>query len=260
MITDLEETQQIEEMVAQDEAAARDRQAKADAEKARLKFESDLAETDARVKNAREKGVEEERLALLLPIVEAPDVNIPKLFATELKRNGLVPEGAEAVLTAREKKLIQRAYDLRLAEAEAAPTDTQADNAALEAAIPEKGARREPVQMGLPGMAKPKGMQQPEAFSEEDIAAQEEKPFDTVLTPEVLDKTGLPKQSGFYKQLLNMDMADPTQQPIVANIFGRVRQNLMLSPPQKKLLKLLLCRRSAVWLSRVRCLDHAARR
>ena len=238
MITDLEETQQIEEMVAQDEAAARDRQAKADAEKARLKFESDLAETDARVQKAREKGSEETRLELLLPIVDKPDVNIPKLFAKELKRNGLIPEGTEAVLTDREKKLIQRAYDLRLAEAEATPTDTEADNAALEAAIPEKGARREPVQMGLPGMAKPKGMQ-PQAFSEEEVAAQEEKPFDTVLTPEVLDKTGLPKQSGFYRQLLDMDMADPTQQPVVANIFGRVRENPNVKPATKDAIETL---------------------
>jgi hypothetical protein len=241
MIDELE-TQQIEELqagVSPEQLRAELETKQADAEKARLKFESDLAETDARVKNAREKGTEEKRLALLLPIVDRPDVNIPQLFAKELKRDGLVPEGTEAILTPREKKLIQRAYDLRLAEAEAAPTDTQADNAALEAAIPEKGARREPVQMGLPGMAKPKGTQQPEAFSEEEIAAQEEKPFDTVLTPEVLDKTGLPKQSGFYKQLLNMDMADPTQQPVVANIFGRVRENPNVKPATKEAVETL---------------------
>jgi hypothetical protein len=242
MITDLEETQQIEEMVAQDEAAARDRQAKADAEKARLKFESDLAETDARVKNAREKGTEEKRLALLLPIVDRPDVNIPQLFATELKRNGLVPEGTEAILTPREKKLIQRAYDLRLAETpvveDVQVEDTQTDNAGLESAIPERDTQREPVQMGLPGMAKPKGTK-PQAFSEEEIAAQEDKPFDTVLTSEVLDKTGLPKQSGFYKQLLNMDMSDPTQQPVIANIFGRVRENPNVKPATKEAVETL---------------------
>jgi hypothetical protein len=242
MITDLEETQQIEEMVAQDEAEAKARQAKADAEKARLKFESDLAETDARVKNAREKGTEEKRLALLLPIVDRPDVNIPQLFAKELKRNGLVPEGTEAILTPREKKLIQRAYDLRLAETpvveDVQVEDTQTDNAGLESAIPEKDTQREPVQMGLPGMAKPKGTK-PQAFSEEEIAAQEDKPFDTVLTSEVLDKTGLPKQSGFYKQLLNMDMSDPTQQPVIANIFGRVRENPNVKPATKEAVETL---------------------
>jgi hypothetical protein len=242
MITDLEETQQIEEMVAQDEAEAKARQAKADAEKARLKFESDLAETDARVKNAREKGTEEKRLALLLPIVDRPDVNIPQLFAKELKRDGLVPEGTEAILTPREKKLIQRAYDLRLAETpvveDVQVEDTQTDNAGLESAIPEKDTQREPVQMGLPGMAKPKGTK-PQAFSEEEIAAQEDKPFDTVLTSEVLDKTGLPKQSGFYKQLLNMDMSDPTQQPVIANIFGRVRENPNVKPATKEAVETL---------------------
>jgi hypothetical protein len=54
-----------------------------------------------------------------------------------------------------------------------------------------------------------------------------------VLTPEVLANAGLPKQSGFYKQLLNMDMADTAQQPVVANIFGRIRENPNLSTGTK---------------------------
>jgi hypothetical protein len=237
MIDELE-TQQIEELQTADVTTAQ----QDEAEKARLKFESDLAETDARVKNAREKGTEERRLELLLPIVDIPDVNIPQLFAKELKRAGLVPEGTEAILTPREKKLIQRAYDLRLAETpvveDVQVEDTQTDNAELESAIPEKDTQREPVQMGLPGMAKPKGTK-PQAFSEEEIAAQEDKPFDTVLTSEVLDKTGLPKQSGFYKQLLNMDMSDPTQQPVIANIFGRVRENPNVKPATKEAVETL---------------------
>ena len=244
MIDELE-TQQIEELqagVSPEQLRAELETKQDDAEKARLKFESDLAETDARVKNAREKGTEEKRLALLLPIVDRPDVNIPQLFAKELKRDGLVPEGTEAILTPREKKLIQRAYDLRLAETpvveDVQVEDTQTDNAGLESAIPEKGTQREPVQMGLPGMAKPKGAK-PQAFSEEEIAAQEDKPFDTVLTSEVLDKTGLPKQSGFYKQLLNMDMSDPTQQPVIANIFGRVRENPNVKPATKEAVETL---------------------
>jgi hypothetical protein len=244
MIDELE-TQQIEELqagVSPEQLRAELETKQADAEKARLKFESDLAETDARVKNAREKGTEEKRLALLLPIVDRPDVNIPQLFAKELKRDGLVPEGTEAILTPREKKLIQRAYDLRLAETpvveDVQVEDTQTDNAGLESAIPEKDTQREPVQMGLPGMAKPKGTK-PQAFSEEEVAAQEDKPFDTVLTSEVLDKTGLPKQSGFYKQLLNMDMSDPTQQPVIANIFGRVRENPNVKPATKEAVETL---------------------
>jgi hypothetical protein len=244
MIDELE-TQQIEELqagVSPEQLRAELETKQADVEKARLKFESDLAETDARVKNAREKGTEEKRLALLLPIVDRPDVNIPQLFAKELKRDGLVPEGTEAILTPREKKLIQRAYDLRLAETpvveDVQVEDTQTDNAGLESAIPEKDTQREPVQMGLPGMAKPKGTK-PQAFSEEEVAAQEDKPFDTVLTSEVLDKTGLPKQSGFYKQLLNMDMSDPTQQPVIANIFGRVRENPNVKPATKEAVETL---------------------
>tara|TARA_B110000503_G_scaffold19063_1_gene28351 strand:- start:39 stop:6650 length:6612 start_codon:yes stop_codon:yes gene_type:complete len=244
MIDELE-TQQIEELqagVSPAQLRAELETKQTDTKKARLKFESDLTETDARVKNAREKGTEEKRLALLLPIVDAPDVNIPQLFARQLKRDGLIPEGTEAILTPREKKLIQRAYDLRLAETPVVEDvqvgDTQTDNAGLEAAIPEKDTQREPVQMGLPGTAKPKGTK-PQAFSEDEIVAQDEIAFDTVLTPEVLDKTGLPKQSGFYKQLLNMDMSDPTQQPIVANIFGRVRENPNVKPTTKEAVETL---------------------
>ena len=246
MIDELE-TQQIEELQEADE--------KTKAEKERLKFESDLAELTGRVERKQEKTTEDTRLQLLLPIVESNVKNIPKAFVQELKRAGFNNPN----LTAREQKLINRAYDIRLAEEpvaekaseatespkwqddaearalvaemgatpEAAPTD----NTKLESLIPEKKSQRVPEQMGFPGMGKPKGAA-PQAFSEEELASQE-KPFATVLTPEVLATAGLPKQSGFYKQLLNMDMADTAQQPVVANIFGRIRENPNLSTGTK---------------------------
>lgn len=232
MIADLEETQQIEELYAKDEREA----AKIRAEKERLKFESDLAELTGKMERKQEKTSEDTRLQLLLPIVESDVKNIPKAFVTELKREGFTNTN----LTERERNLINRAYDIRLAEEPVAevepvvqePESQKKELRSIESLIPEKKTQREPEQMGFPGMGKPKGAA-PQAFSEEELASQEEKPFATVLTPEVLAKAGLPKQSGFYKQLLNMDMADAAQQPVVANIFGRIRTNPNLSTGTK---------------------------
>jgi hypothetical protein len=231
MIDDLEETQQIEELYAKDEREA----AKIRAEKERIKFESDLAELTGAVERKQEKTSQDTRLQLLLPIVESDVKNIPKAFVLELKREGFTNTN----LTDRERNLINRAYDIRLAEepvVEAEPEvqaseEQKKELRSIESLIPEKKAQREPQQMGFPGMGKPKGAA-PQAFSEEEIASQE-KPFATVLTPEVLANAGLPKQSGFYKQLLNMDMADTAQQPVVANIFGRIRENPNLSTGTK---------------------------
>jgi hypothetical protein len=254
MIDELE-NQQIEELQKADEEAktrATREEAKAKAEKERLKFESELAELTGKVERKQEKTSEDTRLQLLLPIVESEVKNIPKAFVQTLKREGFTNTN----LTDRERNLINRAYDIRLAEAPVAeaeaavqaPESQKKELRSIESLIPEKKSQREPEQMGFPGMGKPKGAA-PQAFSEEELASQEKPftgrsdeaprsytstaPFPTVLTPEVLTTAGLPKQSGFYKQLLNMDMADTAQQPIVANIFGRIRTNPNLSASTK---------------------------
>jgi hypothetical protein len=221
MIDDLEETQQIEGMYAEDERAA----AKVRAEKERLKFESDIAELTGRVENKQTKTTQDARLELLLPIVESNISNIPKTFDLALRAKGFT----SLKFTDREEALIQRAYDIRLAEEpvvaeEESAAQPEGQTTELEALVPEKKTQRVQEQPSFPGMGKPKGPA-PKAFSDEELATQEEKPFATVLTPEVLTATGLPKQSGFFKQLLNMDMANEAQQPIVAHIFGRVREN-----------------------------------
>jgi hypothetical protein len=112
---------------------------------------------------------------LLLPIVESDVKNIPKAFVLELKREGFTNTN----LTDRERNLINRAYDIRLAEepvVEAEPevqaSEEQAELQSIESLMPEKKAQREPQQMGFPGMGKPKGAA-PQAFSEEEIASQE---------------------------------------------------------------------------------------
>jgi hypothetical protein len=230
MIDELE-TKQTEELLAQDQRVTQ----QSKAERERLKFESDLAELTGRIDRKQEKTTADTRLQLLLPIVESNVKNIPKAFVQILKREGFTNPN----LTDRERNLINRAYDIRLTEAPAveaepevqAPKTQKKELRSIESLIPEKKLQREPQQMGFPGMGKPKGVA-PQAFSEKELASQE-KPFATVLTPEVLTNAGLPKQSGFYKQLLNMDMADTAQQPTVAHIFGRIRENPNLSTSTK---------------------------
>lgn len=222
------ETADINRMMEEDKSAELRKmleEDKAKAEKTRLKFESDLAELNGRLKAKEEKTAQDRRLEVLLPIIESDVPNIPKAFVRELKREGFTNPN----LTEREQRLINRAYDFRLAkEPEPTPPEVEpsapAQNQAMESLIPEKKTQREPEQPSFPGMGKPKG-KAPEAFSEAELAQQEERPFATKLTADVLAQTGLPKQSGFFKQLLNMDMADPVQQPTVANIFAKVRTN-----------------------------------
>lgn len=227
------ETAEIEKLMAKDEAAG--------AQKQRMQLESDLAELTGRLEAKRTKTTQDKRLELLLPLVESDVKNIPKLFVRTLKAEGFTNTN----LTDRERNLINRAYDVRLAEEpvqepEAVLAQPAGQTEELEAQIPEKKTEQEPEQPSFPGMGRLKyAPPMPKAFSEEELAGQEEKPFDTTLTAAVLDKTGLPKQSGFYKQLLNMDMTDPAQQPVVANIFARVRTNPDVKPDTKQAIERL---------------------
>lgn len=197
----------------------------AEVNKARLKFESDLAELDGRIQAKEEKTAEEKRLSILLPIAEAVvPGNIPKLFVKELKAQGFT----NANLTDRERALIDRIYSFREATpVEPTPTPVSPETEELQSLVPEKKAAREPEQLGIPGIGKRLA---PEAEPE---VAPAEPEFPTVLTADVLDKTGLPRQSGFYRQLLNMDMADPGQQQLVADVLQRVRANPNLSKSTK---------------------------
>jgi hypothetical protein len=218
-IAELERVQKMEPIVAeQNEAEIKRIQERnaAELEQARLKFESDLAELDGRIQAKEQKTEEEKRLSLLLPIAEAAvPGNIPKLFVKALKAEGI----RDAKLTDRERALIDRIYSFREATpVERTPTPTSPETAELEALIPERKPAREPEQLGIPGIGKR------EAPTVEEPAAPEAE-FPKILSSEVLDRTGLPRQSGFYRQLLNKDMADPEQQPLIADILQRVRAN-----------------------------------
>jgi len=232
MIDELENKQLEQLQKAGDQEAT-----KAKAEKARLKFESDLAEMDDKITRKEQKSTEDSRLQVLLPMISNPNVkDVGAAFQAELKRQRFT----DTNLTEREQELIKRAEDFKAAEPvepdkpvtpEVEPS-APAQNQAMEALIPEKKTGRVQEQPSFPGMGKPKGAA-PQAFSDEELEGQT-APFGTVLTPEMLDRTGLPKQSGFYKQLVGKDMADPAQQPQVASVLVRVRSNPNLSSATKK--------------------------
>ena len=234
--------QQIIEMIADEKnqkeidrvkQAADARKATEDkaSETERLKFESDLAEMDDKINRKEQKTSEDRRLQVLLPMISNPDIkNVGAAFQAELKRQRY----ANTTLTEREQELVKRSEDFKAAEPVAPEVEPSApaQNQAMEALIPEKKTGRVQEQPSFPGMGKPKGPA-PQAFSDEELEGQAAS-FGTVLTPEILDRTGLPKQSGFYKQLLNKDMADPAQQPLVADVLVRVRSNPNLSPATKQ--------------------------
>ena len=66
-----------------------------------------------------------------------------------------------------------------------------------------------------------------------DLFAPAEATFQTRITAGLLDGLGLPRQSSIYRQLLGKDMADPAQQPQIAELFGRVRTDSSISERTK---------------------------
>lgn len=234
---------QTRDMIAEDEEAqikemvAKDDQAKTEA--AQAKLDSDLETLQGQIDSRKQKTESDERMGLLLPIVEAGIENPLQAFKAALRKIG-----KPAKLTTRENLLLQHAEDVRiaienqrkgqkLAEAKEAKllatplkSSSPEENAGMEALIPEKKTTREPQQVGIEGVGKRTAA--PKAQVQE-----EEKAIPTVLTPEVLDNTGLPRQSGFYRQLLNVDMADPANHQKVGEVLARVRENPHLSSDTK---------------------------
>lgn len=194
------------ERVAQGEAGARA------AEQERLKFESDLAATDARLQQTRERTTEENRLSLLLPLVADANVsNIPKAFGRALQAAGFT----DTQFTPREREIIQRAYDVRAAEP-VAPEPIAAAPNEMDVYAPARA--QEPQQLGLPGFAAPKGMRP--ATPEPEVA---ETPEKAVVGQEQVDYLFLPASSVVRKNILGKDVADPEQRQYVANQLKAAR-------------------------------------
>lgn len=195
------------ERVAQGEAGARA------AEQERLKFESDLAATDARLQQTRERTTEDNRLSLLLPLVADANVsNIPKAFGRALQAAGFT----DTQFTPREREIIQRAYDVRAAEP-VAPEPIAAAPNEMDVYAPARA--QEPQQLGLPGFAAPKGTR-PTTAPEPEVT---ETPEKAVVGQEQVDYLFLPASSAVRKNILGKDVADPEQRQYVASQLKAAR-------------------------------------
>jgi hypothetical protein len=200
------------ERVAQGEAGA------VAAQQERLKFESDLAETDARLQQTRERTSEDNRLSLLLPLVGNPTIsNIPKAFGRALQTAGFT----DTQFTPRERELIQRAYDVRVAEDVRTPEGNVAERrygTPNEMDVYKPARAQEPQQIGLPGFAAPKGTRP--AAPEPEVA---ETPEKAVVGQDQVDFLYLPAASAVRKNILGKDVADPEQRAYVAGQLKAAR-------------------------------------
>ncbi len=183
-----------------------------------LRGESELESTDARVADVQRKKTEADRLALLQPIIEDISVkNIPKAFGKTLADAGYT----DLTFTPRELSLINRAYDVRLAEP--AVTEVEPDvtaketQAGLEGQIPERQPKvRQMQQMQLPGVPTPKLPK-----TAEDVEAAES----TVITPQTLDGLGILKAAPLRQRIIGADVATPEGRVKVLNELAEYVSN-----------------------------------
>ena len=176
-------------------------------DKLKLKFESDLSELEGRLEAKDIKTIQDKRLELLLPIVEnTENKNIPKEFIKTLKAEGIT----DTAINEREKNLINRAYDIRNMEMDVAATEadtTSKETKQIESLIPEKKDKvRQPEQLQLPGVPKPK------VGKEQDVV-EEEKPV--VVTPRSLDILGVLKAAPIRQRIVDRDLSNPSDAEFV---------------------------------------------
>ena len=176
-------------------------------DKLKLKFESDLSELEGRLEAKDIKTIQDKRLELLLPIIEdTENKNIPKEFIKTLKAEGIT----DTAINEREKNLINRAYDIRNMEmdvAAAEPDTTSKETKQIESLIPEKKDKvRQPEQLQLPGVPKPK------VGKEEDVT-ETEKP--ALVTPRSLDILGVLKAAPIRQRIVDKDLSNPADAEFV---------------------------------------------
>ena len=202
--------------------------------------------TDERVRLGEIKRTEAERINLLLPIInnlERGTEDSITLFQQVLRRAGY----NNLELTEAEQRLLQRADDVKTAIALSLQGELDLQELEYSAAnqltpaitgIKEKG---EKGPAGTPKPAEPGQLKldlgplkTPRARPTPTEEAAPEAAPSTVLDTNTLDSIGLPKQSGYYRQLANKDVANPADQEAVRNILAAVRQNPNLSPFTKQ--------------------------
>ena len=195
-------------------------QIRARAQAALPKLQFEVREIQDLIKRKETSDIEKQRLELLLPIVEnfAPQYrNTGGLFQAELAKAGL-----DANINERERKLIERAVDIKSAI-------TSAENQMGIKEKKAKGPSGPPVQATIPGF-KPKG---PAPVEEQ--APAPETTQSKVLDATALKNLGFSPQSVFYKQLVGLDMTNPEDQKKIGNILVNASANSRMTAPVQNL-------------------------
>lgn len=229
-----------------EEAQQQVQQAKERAATAKEILDEEIFLTDERVRLGDIKRTEAERINLLLPIINNLELGTEDsitLFQQTLRSVGY----NNLELTEAEQRLLQRADDVKTAIALSLQGELDLQQLEYSAAnqltpditgIKEKGEKgpagtpraEEPGQLKLDlGPLKT-----PRARPEPPVEVAPEAAPSTVLDTNTLDSIGLPRQSGYYRQLANKDVANPADQEAVRNILAAVRQNPNLSPFTKQ--------------------------
>ena len=224
-----------------EEAAQQKQQAQQRVATAKQILDDEIALTDERVKSGDIKRREAARLDLLLPIIENPQIrNMGPAFQANLRRAGY----ANTELTEQEQKLIQHAEDVKAAfeDAQRAEAEVITEPSAPNEFGPEatgikerqeKGpagipAVKEAQQLALPGVGQPRVGEAPVEQTVPEV------PVSTVIDAVTLASIGLSPQSGYFKNLLNKDLANPTDQLAVRDTLISVRSNPNLAPATKQ--------------------------
>ena len=238
--------QQIEELYRQEEEVkAREdlTQAEKDLEVAKLKMASDIAETDAKVQTGEVKAKEAERIEALRQVIEEPKIkNIPKLFSQYLVSLGY---NKDTPFTPREQNLINRAIDVQLAQPEVeevtTPVDVAAQNAEMEALIPEKGAKPTPQgQLPLEGIPKAKPSEvraAEEAKIAEAQATAEAAPVGETMTGEILDGFGIGPRMPVRQRIVGKSLVDPAERTLVRGELAELAVNPNIKAPVRAAIK-----------------------
>jgi hypothetical protein len=229
-----------------EEAQQQLQQAKDRAAIAKEILDEEIALTDERVRLGEIKRTEAERISLLLPIInnlQRGTEDTITLFQQALRRAGYT----NLELTEAEQRLLQRADDVKTAIAASLQGELdlqQLEYSAANQLTPDITGIKEKGEKGPAGEPKPVEPSQPRldfgsfktprARSAPAEEAVPEAAPSTVLDTDTLDNTGLPKQSGYYRQLVNKDVSNPEDQEAVRNILVAVRQNPNLSPSTKQ--------------------------
>lgn len=126
--------------------------------------------------------------------------------------------------------VLARIEELRAADVQQIEQDLARIRGTEPTTLEEQIKYQAPAQMAI----REAGVEETGFLPGDEFAGPVQEPeFPTVLTPEVLDSTGLSKRSGFYKELAGKDLTDPADQQAIGEILARVRTNPSLAESTK---------------------------